>query len=369
MAGKNSDRLSGVQVTALVALIIVGSGLMKLPRDVVQASDANGIMVTLIAGLMAVVLTMVMSMLSKRFPNRTVLDYSKDLLGTIPAKIVNIVFVVYFITFSGLILRIFADAAKVFLLENTPIEVLILAMLPVVVYLVQNGINPIARICEAFFPVVVGSILLLLLLSLQNFDIKEVYPVWQVNIVKVVKAVPVTEIAYFGFEILLFAGAFMLEPQKMTKYGVGGVVTAIVIYVATVTACIGVFSIDTLKYQVYPTLELAKSIDFPGAFAERFDIFFAIFWTIAVFTSIVTYYYLAAFSVTKLIGMRNYRPFCYLLLPGIYVIALLPQNVYQVRLLAQWIIYLGTAAAAVIPGLLFAAAIIRGKGGKNIEKA
>ncbi len=366
---KNSDKLSGIQLTALTMLSIIGSTSIRLPRMVVAEAGLNGIWVIIVAGIAVLLLTMVYVMLCKRFPHQTILDFSKELVGTIFAKIINLFFVIYFIAFSAFVPRFFADALKVFLLENTPIEVILFSLLIVVVYLVSNGINPVARICESFFIIVIIFLAIVQLLSFQNFDITEIYSLWQINIIQIAKAVPMITIAYLGIEVILFAGAFMSEPKKIGRYAFLGIGIPIIIYTILTIECIGVFSVDTLKYQVYPVLELTKAIAFPGAFAERFDIFFAAFWVMVAFTSVIVFYYLAVYNVTRLVGMRNYRPFAYLLLPVVYTIALVPQDVFQVEVMGKVVSYWGGGIIAGIPILLFIIALIRGKGVRKSDAA
>ncbi len=359
---KNRDKLSGIQMTALITLSIIGSTSIRLPRMVVAEAGLNGIWVIIATGIAVIFLMTVYIMLCKRFPHQTILDFSEELVGKILTKIINLFFVIYFIAFSAFVPRFFADAIKVFLLENTPIEIILLSLLVVVVYLVSNGINPVARICESFFIVVIVFIAIVQILSLQNFDITEMYSIWQIDIVQIARAVPKITIAYLGVEVILFAGAFMSEPKKIGRYAFLGISIPIIIYTILSIECIGVFSVDTLKYQVYPVLELTKSIEFPGAFAERFDIFFAASWVMVAFTSIIVFYYLAVYNVTRLVGMRNYRPFAYLLLPVVYFLALIPQDIFQVEVMGKIVSYWGGGIVVGIPTLLFIIALIRGKG-------
>ncbi len=365
--GRNKDLLSNVQVVSLVASAIIGVTISTLPRTVVEDAGLNGVIGLVVGGVVSMLLTVLIAMLAGKFPDAVILEYGRNLLGPIFSKVMITLWLVYFTALTGVVHRIFADAIKAFLLENTPIEIIILSMLVVTAYLAQNGINPIARICEAFFPVIIGSIFIVLLLSLQNFNVKEFYSLGQINVTDILKIIPITVISYLGFELLLFVSAFTIEPQKIMRNGLIGVGISLVTYTAAVVLSVGVFSVDSLKYQIYPMLELAKTIAFPGAFAERFDVFFAIFWILAVFTTVVIFYYLGAISLTKLFGLKNYRPFTYLFVPVIYVISLLPQEVAQVNQFTTWVSYLGGSLVTVIPVLLLAVAFVRKKGGSKSE--
>lgn len=365
---RNRDMLSGIQIMMLVNSAIIGVGLLSLPRQATEKADISGVLGVAVAGILAIGLTIIIGVLCKRFPNQTLLDFSNNIVGKFFTKIINLALVAYFTLSSASILRSFADVTKVFLLKDVPIEMVIFSMLVVSSYLTRNGINPIARVCEVFFPIIIISILLFLLLCLPNFDIKELYSIVQIDFKDLVKSMPSIILSYLGFEILLFITAFMSEPQKVIWYGSAGTVIAVAIYFFTICISVGVFSIDSLKFQMYPVLELARVAHLPAGFAERLDIFFAVFWILAVFNSVAISHYIAAFSSTRLFGMRNYRPFCYLILPVIYILALVPKNISEAVVFYRWVGYLGGVIAAIIPIALLVAALVRKKGGAKVEK-
>jgi len=365
---RDMDRISGVQVTALVSSAVIGVGIMSLPNRIADQVKTGATVIAIVSAVMVLIATYIVAFLSRRFPYRTVFDYGPTIVGRILGKLITGVLLFDFILVSSIVVRMFASVIKLFLLEQTPIEVIIISILMVSAYLVQNGINPIARICELFFPITIIALSLLLILSLQNFDFKELYSSWQIGAMDLLKGIPSTMLAYLGFEVLLIVPAFMIEPKGVIKYGITGVGAAVVLYIVTVVMCIGVFSGDDLRYLLYPTLELAKTISFPGAFAERFDIFFAVFWVLAVFTTIAIYHYLSAFSMTRFFGLKNYRPFCYFLLPVIYFLSLSPQNIYQTRLAAALVSYVGGLVSFVLPVVLLVTALLRKKGVSYREK-
>jgi len=357
--GKDRDRISGIQVVAIISSTIIGAGIMSFPNNVAHKVTVDGTIVVVLSGLLVLAITFMIAYLAKKFPQSTIFDYSSSLVGRFLGKGITGIMLIYFLLVSASVVRIFANVIKLFLLEKTPIEIIILSFLILSTYLVKNGINPIARICEAFFPIIIISLSILLILSLQNFNIKEFYSMWQIDVVEIIKAIPTTLLSYLGFEVLLIIPAFMMEPDKVIKCGIIGTGVAVIVYIATEVMTMGVFTLEDLRYLLYPTLELAKSISFPGAFAERFDIFYAVFWVLAVFTTFAVYHYLSAYSLTRLIGLKNYRPFCYLLMPIIYFISLLPKNISYVQQISKLVSYFGAIVVIVIPLFLLSAAAIR----------
>ena len=114
---------------------------------------------------------------------------------------------------------------------------------------------------------------------------------------------------------------------------------------------------------LYPTMSLARSITFPGAFAERFDILFGVLWVLAAFSATSISYYIASLSITRLLKLKNYRPFIFILLPLVYITAIMPQNIYQMNQIIEIAGYLGMIMTS-IPIPLLAIIWIKNKGGK-----
>ena len=87
-----------------------------------------------------------------------------------------------------------------------------------------------------------------------------------------------------------------------------------------------------------------------------------------MFTTLTSYLYMASFSLTRVLGMRNYKPFILILLPLCYVASILPQNISEINMIGKIVNYVGFfVALSSIPLLIIA--VIRKKGGKaNAEK-
>jgi spore germination protein len=155
----------------------------------------------------------------------------------------------------------------------------------------------------------------------------------------------------------------MKDKKSLFKYGIIGVIVPIIIYTGLVFVSMGSSGSKTTADFVYPTVQLARNIVFFGTLIIRFDIFFIIFWILAVYTSLTIYMYMSTFSIVRLIGLRNYKPFALIIAPIIYLIALLPQNQIEIETFSKVANYTGLfITSSSIPILLIA--VIRKKGGK-----
>lgn len=366
---ERSDRLSNIQILFVVSSTIIGVTVLTLPRTATELAKAGGFIATFVSGILMALVLIITALLARRFPNSTVMEYSREIIGLVPAKILGFVFFFYFVSVVTTVLRLFCDAIKVLLLENTPLEVLIITFMLAAVYLCLNGISSIAKICELFEPLVIGTMLLVIVLSLKNFNFEELLPAFKQDVFEWIRAVPPLAISYLGFEVLLFITPYVQDTSKVVKYGFLGILPSIFINSLFVAVTVGIVGVEPVARSLYPTIQLARYIKFPGGFAERFDIFFMIFWILGAYTTTSSYLYLSSISITRLLGLRNYKPFILLIVPIIYTLTLFPQNIKEIGMFSQYVSYFGLALLAVTIILYILAVILKkGESSKNEDK-
>jgi spore germination protein len=233
------DRLTNLQVSFLVSSTIIGVTVLSLPRIAAELAKAAGPITTLITGILMALVLVIIALFAKRFPNDTIIEYSAELIGFIPSKILGLIFYIYFLGVASIILRLFCDTIKVSLLEITPLEIIMLTFLFASIYVAINGVSSLARLCETFEPLVIGAMGLVIILSFKNFNFEELLPAFKQDVLSWIYPIPSIALSYFGFEILLFITPFTKEPNKVLKYGLIGILPAILLYSAFVTVCIG----------------------------------------------------------------------------------------------------------------------------------
>ena len=358
---ERTDRLSNLQITFLISSTIIGVTVLVLPRTATELAKSGGFIATFVTGILMAIVLVIEALLAKRFPGNTIVEFSKDVIGFIPAKVLGVIFFFHFISVSSTILRIFCDAIKVLLLEATPLEVLIITFLFAVVYLCLNGISSIAKICEYFEPLVIGTMFLVIILSFRNFYIEELLPAFRQDVFEWISAVPSLTISYLGIEVLLFAAPYVHNSDSVVKYGLLGILPSIIVYTLFVAVTVGTAGIEPVARSLYPVIQLARYISFPGGFAERFDIFFMIFWILGAYTTLTSYLYMASVSISRVLGLRNFKPFILLIVPFLYIVALIPQNLKEISTFSQYSSYLGLAVLALVV-ILYVLAIVLKKG-------
>lgn len=361
------DKITPVQATIAVSSIIIGVGILTLPRGLVDAMGTpDGWISVILGGLISMGAGYVIVKLSQRFPGQTFYQYSQVVVGKFLGWLFSLLLITYFIMFAGLEARILGEVIRSYLLDKTPIEVLIISFMSVGIYLIVGGINPMVRVFELYFPIITVIFFSVILLNFQGFEIDNLRPVLGQGMMPVLKGVQTTSFSYLGFEIMLILTAFMKEPYRAVKATLTGIGIPIFFYLIMIVMVIGDFTIEEVKTLTWPTMELAKEIEFPGAFFERFESFIIVIWTLAIYTSFVIPYYFVSLGLGQLFK-KDIHYFVYGLLPVIYIIAMYPQDLNSAFKMGDYLGYMGLFIAGLMPLILLIVALVRRKGCEKKE--
>ena len=361
---KKPQGLSNFQITAVVTQSIIGLIMLGIARRAASMAGIDGVFVTLITGVLSAAVAAVMILLGNRFPNQTVIEFSQEILGKFLGRLFGAFFVFYTMLVTAVTVRGFADALIMLLLPKTPIEFVMITMLILCSYCVAGGISSVARINEIFLPPVIIVISLVILMNIGDVDLFRYRAVFSNGIKPILSGIAEISTAYLGYEILFFLSPVVKNKDKMMPYGLAGIAIPLVLYSGLVFVSIGIDGASATADIIYPTIQLARRISLFGSAVEKFDILFILLWILSIFTTIITFLYMASISVTRLAGLRNYKPFIFMLIPLIYMIAILPANIVDINTVVTLSDYIGTAVVlSCIPMLLLS--ILRKKGGKK----
>ena len=141
-----------------------------------------------------------------------------------------------------------------------------------------------------FLPIVMVVAAGVVLLNVGFFEMNNIRPFITSNWKQMLMGVKETGLSFLGFEIVLFYAMYMNRPKGAAKASILGVILIIFLYLFIFIFCIGVFGNEVTETIIYPTVELAKEIEVPGEFFERFESLFFTIWLMTIFnTSTMAY--------------------------------------------------------------------------------
>ncbi|KWX86572.1 hypothetical protein AMQ83_18175 [Paenibacillus riograndensis] len=330
MDANQKEQITASQAFVIVSKSMIGTGIVVLPRGISEEVGTPDAWISVVlSGLLAMLAGYVIVKLSQRFPNHTIYQYSQVVAGKLLGKGLAIFLSLYYILGSGYALRFMGEVVHMYLLDETPIEVIMIVFLSLGTYLTVGGINPIARLTELFLPLVILFLLVLILFSLKDVELDNIRPVLGEGVLPVLKGIKPSIFSFAGFEIMLIFTALMKEPRKAMKSVLGGIALVIPLYTLVVVIAIATLSVDEVKTVTWPTMSVAMNIELPGGFFERFESLFSVLWVISMYTSFVLYQYAASLGLGQ-IFRKKHQAFTYACLPVIYLVAMFPSDLNSV---------------------------------------
>ncbi|WP_025677436.1 GerAB/ArcD/ProY family transporter [Paenibacillus polymyxa] len=352
------DEISTIQALLTVTSTVYAVGIVSLPRTITEQTQTPDVWQgLLLASLFGVGVVFINVKLCRRFPGKTFYELNSVIAGKFISLFINIAFMVYCVMICSLVSRMMAEFLKALALERTPVSMILLPFLLLIGYLTSGGLHAIVRLVELFFPLTFIVYLLLIILNINHFDIDHLRPVFHQGWGPILKSLKVVPFSTLGFESMLILTNFMVNPQKAWKAGGIGYSIAMALYVMMVTMVVGCMSVEEVSQLQWPVVSFAQQIEFPGAFLERFEIFFIILWTIKIFMTASNYYFYLVAGISQLTQKWNGYIF-YLPLIIIFAVSIYPQNFIQIDNFGTVTGYFGMIICAAVPLVLLLISMI-----------
>lgn len=362
---QGQEKISSSQCLLLFITLVTATAVLFVPAITAQEARQDGWLSALVfSTLFALLVAVICTSLGLRFPGRTVIQYSPEILGRFLGKLAGLGYIFFFIHINSIIVREFGDFLTTVFLPDTPIDIFVATLLLLGASAVRNGLEVIARMNQFVFPLLLFSYMLIIVLVARDMDLHNLLPVLEGGIGPVVKGS--FSLSAFRGEVCLI---LMLLPslnnsKEATLTTVKAVMWIGILLTVDTVATLAVFGPDITSVQVFPFLNLARYISL-GNFVERIESLVILIWVAGVVVKVSLIYYVAALAAAQWFNLREYRP---VVLPigmliGVLSITGFANSRELVEFIAKiWPPY-GFSFELILPTVLLLAAMLRKKGG------
>ncbi|SEL23001.1 spore germination protein [Paenibacillus sp. cl141a] len=359
-----NDQITTAQAAVMIINYMLGAGVLTLPRTTVEAAKTPDVWISILISAFIILLAgFIVIALCRRFQGKTWFQFVPEITGKGLAFVLSLLFIGYFVIISAFEIRVMAEVTGLYLLEGTPVWAIIMTFMWIGLYLTLGGINCIARMYEIILPITLVFFVIAILLSIKIFDINNLRPVLGSGFMPVLKGVKPSLLSFTGYEIMFVAMAFMNSPKKGTKAMIVGITVPMVIYLITVIMVIGGLSIHGVQKRTWPTLDLMRSFEMQGLIFERFESLLLVIWIMQIFSTFTITHYAASIGWSQLLK-KNIRPILFILLPIIFLIAMIPKDVTETFKLGDTVGNISIYLFGALPLILLLISIARKKGVK-----
>nr|WP_281064892.1 GerAB/ArcD/ProY family transporter [Clostridium punense] len=352
---------------ASLVVSMIGIGVFYSPALVAKYVGADGWIVAIItaAGIFLIMYMMYYLMKANNYEDIVVI--LGNIYGVALGRIISILYAIMMILALGISLRVFSEVITMFLLVNTPTEVILITMIFLGIFLSRGGLVNVVNFNELAFWMIFIPAILAFLLTLPTADFTNLLPVFS--------TVPVN---YFkgSFELLFllngFSMAFILIPYVKKKERIGKILRRSSIFIGafygvTFILVAATLSVAQTRDTIFPTITMIQSITSRAGFLERWDSLIMAIWVIFYFTAFANTYYFSSYIAKHVFNLKDIKIASVIFLPVVYIAALFPESVVDVRNLKMGFIRMGFIGTLfVVIGITFLLSYIRkGRGVKN----
>lgn len=347
------ETISDKELMIAVPSIIIGVSILILPKELAKDTiAADGWIPTFITGLFFIGYAWLLTKLASMFPHQSFISFASSLVTKPIAIVFTFLLALQGIFISGFVIRVFSDIAKEYLLDRTPIEAIFLTFLLVVVYAISGSRAGLFRINMMFFPIIIFIILIVGIFSINSFDVTNYLPVFQTDISGYIHSTEISLFAYTGPFILLLYTSLVRNPRTAPKRVAYGMMFVPVVYLIIYFMCVGVFGYTATANVNYPIIELAKEIEIPGGFFERFDSIFFVIWIMTIFNTITMALDASVFALESIFKLKKIQ-LLYILSPLVFLIGMLPADLLAVQRFGEFVSIYGLIIKTIIIFVFF----------------
>mgnify|MGYP001263285250 CR=1 FL=1 len=311
-------KIDGLQLFILIVLFEMGSAIV-LPLGVQARQDA---WISALGGMVGgLLLFFIYQRLYLYYPDKLMTTYIQDILGKFLGRVIGFIYVVYFLYLASRVLRDFGELLVTFAYPETPVLIINAIMIATLIYVLNKGIEVMARTSELSFVVlyVLAIVGFILVFVSGLVKINHLRPMLENGIQPILKSVA-TETLYVPFgEMIVFTMILPYLNRSEKAKVVGLFATALSgINLTIITAInIGVLGVDLFSRAVFPLLATIQQIEVAN-FLERLDIFFLIALVIGGFFKIGLFFYAATVGAAEVFRISDYKKMVYIM--GIIVL-------------------------------------------------
>lgn len=350
-------RISSVNLFYVLAQTMIGVGLLSLPHQTHRTAGSDGWISILITGFFIQLIVLIIWLLCRKFPNLTLFDFSKVIVGKTLGTVVNFLYIIYLLTIICYIFIVYTDTLKRWILPETPGWILLLILFVLLIY---GSICTIKNVISLFSFLFLFIPLLFLITFFvyhdPSIDVRYLFPIGHSGGWNILKGTKDTFVSFIGYETLLIYFAFMKRSKRITalKGAFFAIlfVTTFLMYIVMISTMM--LSPEEMKITREPVLYILSAVEI--RLLSRLDLIFLSFWCMVVFATIISYSFSASMGISKLIRIKH--KFAVMLAGTFVFIVSIIFYYMEVTLLEKWLKHFSLIFGVIIPILLLFITII-----------
>ena len=316
----------------LILIIMMNKILLNIPKEIIKRSQTGAPISIIFTCIIALLLTIFLCKLFKKFPNEDIIDIAKY-VGKKPLQIlIGGTFLVFFTIIIITVIYEFSNLLQMAYFPNTPISLILLCFLFAMGLANKVGFKSIIKTNTIVIVLILVSLIVILGGTIKNLDLNRLHPILGENIFKTLIGDSQNIFAYGGLIYLLFLMNLLKNKKDFSKVAIISIVISGLFLLFTTVTLLALFPFITNSEELMSMYLLTRYIKISN-FLERTDAIFIFLWIISAFSylSISLMYMINIFK--KITNCKESINFSYSFLGILFALIILFQNQTSFKIL------------------------------------
>ena len=320
-----NTKIGNKEAIALLITITFNHLILNVTKAIIDYTSSASLLNILYISIITIIFTCIICNLLNKFPTFDLIDISNYLGGKLLKWIIGLLFIVYFIFFSGILLHLFSAFLQIAYFPYTRIFFIIVLFLMATLICCRLKYNAIYRSALILLPAIIVSTIFLFLANMNFYNIDKIYPIFGYGINVTFLSGICNMFVFQALAYIYFMPPILKNPEQTKKIAT----TAIIISSIFVLICVGsiLFMFENFvdTDELVPLYYAVKYIQF-GMFFQKLDSFFVLLWimTFVSYLGITVKFCTNIFQ--KLTKTENPSIFTYIIILLLLFASIWPKN-------------------------------------------
>jgi len=361
-------RISAFQMAVMMYPTILATAVLIVPSVTAKFAKNDMWLSPIWASVIGFLTVYVACKLHQLYPGKTVIQYSEDILGRIPAKAAGFLYVFFYVHTTGIISREYTEFIVGAFLEQTPMIVVTSTMILICSFAVRGGIEVVARATILFVPLFALPVGVMIILLLPELEPRNILPFMEKGVIPSLQGAVTPQGWFSEFFLISFMLPVLTDPHKGLKWANISVFAVLAVLVITNLFLLFLFGVN-VENSVFPLMVASRYVSIADFFENLESVVMAV-WVVGLFSKLSVFFYATVIGTAQWLELSDYRP---IVLPiGLLVVMFsfwdLPNFPKLIEHLGGSIDFLLTTFQLALPMLLLLLAVLRKDKGGHHEK-
>ncbi|WNR46796.1 GerAB/ArcD/ProY family transporter [Paenibacillus roseipurpureus] len=354
-------KISPQQMALIMHPTILSTAALIVPSITMRQAGSDMWISPILSSFVGYLTVYILYRLHTQFPSDTFVQYVPKILGKYVGLSISIMYLVAIFYSNSLTIREYGEFITGNFLNNTPMIIVVIAIISVCAYALYEGLEVIARSTQIMVPIAICIILLMVVTLIPDFHIKEMMPIFGNGLLPPILGSIVPASWYSQFFIISFLFPFLTKKDLGMKWSLFSVTVVLLTTLAINVPVLLTFGSLTTSFN-YPFLVAVRYIALSD-FIEHIESLLMAIWIMGIYIKISIIYYLVTIGTAQIFKLDDYRtliiPMGFLIILGSIWVS--PNFQEMNHALSTTIPFFALFMQVVVPALLLIVVMIKGR--------